>query len=583
MKYQSETIAQIIKRLNGNYFLPAIQREYVWHQDQIVALFDSLMRGYPISSFLFWELEPENYAKWEIYKFVDNFHQAGTHNEIANINGVQQLTLVLDGQQRLTSFLIALKGTYTVKKKYANVNSSNSWIKQKLYFDLLHDPANEDHTEEDIHYSFRFMDAATVLNGDDKQYWFEVGQILNFTSAKDFDSFLEQKSESLPDTVTKKQVKTFEKNLSRLYSTIWDQHYIAYYTEHDQDFDRVLTIFVRANQGGTPLSKSDLLLSMMTAKWEGNTAREEIYDFVDHLNNNLVRKNNFDKDFIMKTCLVLSDLPIQYKVENFKRENLELIYTKWQAIKKAIEVAINLINSFGIDRDNLTSANALIPIIYYIYTHQKINIFDSTPFEIDNRFHIRNWFLLALLNNTFSGQSDRALSDTRKVLHDAQGTPAFPADIINQELRRTNRKASFDEETIETILALTYNKPLTILVLSLLEGDHQGPFSFHQDHIFPQDHFKPQHMKAAGLSSDQQKQYKEMMNHLGNLQLLSSNENLEKSNQDVYTWLATRDPSFRKKHLIPHDVSLLTFARFLEFICAREDLIRQRLKQIFLK
>jgi uncharacterized protein with ParB-like and HNH nuclease domain len=582
MKYQSDTIAQIIKRLNGNYFLPAIQREYVWHQDQIIALFDSLMRGYPISTFLFWELEPENYAKWEIYKFVDNFNQAGTHNEPANIHGVQQLTLVLDGQQRLTSFLIGLKGTYTVKKKYASGHDPKAWIKQKFYLDLLHDSANEDQTEEDIHYRFRFIDATTVPNNDDKQFWFEVGQILNFTSAKQFDDFLDQKLDSLPGTVMKKQEKTFEKNLRRLYSTIWDQDYIAYYTEHDQDFDRVLTIFVRANQGGTPLSKSDLLLSMMTAKWEGNNARDEIYEFVEHLNKNLTRKNNVDKDFIMKTCLVLSDLLIQYKVENFKNENLELIHTKWQAIKKAIEAAINLINSFGIDRDNLTSANALIPIIYYIYTHPKINFFANTPFDVDNTSRIRNWFLLALLNNTFSGQSDRALTDTRKVLLDAGSSPAFPADAINRELRRTNRKASFDEETVETILALTYSKPLTVLVLSLLlEDNHQGFLSFHQDHIFPQDHFKPQYMKNAGLSYDQQQQYKEMMNRLGNLQLLSSAENLEKSNQDFITWLATRDTNFRKKYLIPDDNSLLAFDRFPEFMSAREELIRQRLKQIF--
>ena len=213
----------------------------------------------------------------------------------------------------------------------------------------------------------------------------------------------------------------------------------------------------------------------------------------------------------------------------------------------------------------MTSANALIPIIYYIYTHPKINFFANTPFDVDNTSRIRNWFLLALLNNTFSGQSDRALTDTRKVLLDAESSPAFPADAINRELRRTNRKASFDEETVETILALTYSKPLTVLVLSLLlEDNHQGLLSFHQDHIFPQDHFKPQYMKNAGLSYDQQQQYKEMMNHLGNLQLLSSTENLEKSNQDFITWLATRDTNFRKKYLIPDDNSLLAFDRFPE-------------------
>ncbi|GHO67439.1 hypothetical protein KSC_063310 [Ktedonobacter sp. SOSP1-52] len=586
MKYQSEAIAQVIKHLNVNYFLPAIQREYVWRQDQIIVLFDSLMREYPISTFLFWELEPENYDKWEIYKFINNFDQTNTHNETANTNGVQNLNLVLDGQQRLTSLFIGLKGTYTVKKKYVSKNHSKAWQKQKLYLDLLHYPAvTEDQTEEDIHYSFRFIEPAAVPAWDNKQCWFEVGQILNFTSKKSFEDFLDQAAESLPDdTVTIKQKKIFEKNLRKLYNTIWEQDCIAYYTEHDQDFDRVLTIFVRANQGGTILSKSDLLLSMMTAKWESTNARDEIYDFVEHLNKDLARKNNFDKDFIMKTCLVLSDLPVQYKVENFNAQNLKLIHSKWQCIKKAIEVAANLINMFGIDRDTLTSANALIPIIYYVYKHPGINFSlasGSAP-VVQNTKRIRQWFFLMLLNNTFSGQSDRALNDTRKALNEARNDNMFPVRNINAELRRTGRKANFEPETIETILNLTYGKPLTYLVLSLLYGDNtEVNNDLHQDHIFPQDQFKPQHMTSVGLSIEQQKSYKELMNRLGNLQLLPGSENEEKSNQDFSKWLTTRDPVYRKKHLIPDNDLLLTFDQFADFMQAREEIIRQRLAQIF--
>ncbi len=52
MGYQSDTISTIINRLNVRYFLPAIQREFVWDPEQIIELFDSIMRGYPISSFL---------------------------------------------------------------------------------------------------------------------------------------------------------------------------------------------------------------------------------------------------------------------------------------------------------------------------------------------------------------------------------------------------------------------------------------------------------------------------------------------------------------------------------------------------
>ena len=63
MKYQSSTIGDAVSRINTDVFLPAIQREFVWKPEQIVRLFDSLLRGYPISTFLFWELAEGNQDK----------------------------------------------------------------------------------------------------------------------------------------------------------------------------------------------------------------------------------------------------------------------------------------------------------------------------------------------------------------------------------------------------------------------------------------------------------------------------------------------------------------------------------------
>ncbi len=89
--------------------------------------------------------------------------------------------------------------------------------------------------------------------------------------------------------------------------------------------------------------------------------REEIFNFVDRVNTQLTRRNDFDKDFIMKSCLVLTDLPVAYKVQNFNNANLTTIRENWPAIRKAVERGVDLANSFGIDRDNLTSANAHDP------------------------------------------------------------------------------------------------------------------------------------------------------------------------------------------------------------------------------
>ena len=61
MAYETPlTIENVIEDISRNrYILPSIQREYVWDTTQIETLFDSLMRGYPIGAFLFWEISKE--------------------------------------------------------------------------------------------------------------------------------------------------------------------------------------------------------------------------------------------------------------------------------------------------------------------------------------------------------------------------------------------------------------------------------------------------------------------------------------------------------------------------------------------
>jgi hypothetical protein len=179
-----------------------------------------------------------------------------------------------------------------------------------------------------------------------------------------------------------------------------------------------------------------------------------------------------------------------------------------------------------------------------------MTLLGNTTFDIQNGYCIHRWLLTALLNNAFSGQSDRALTDTRRaVAEHVQQRRDFPVEAINAELKGSGRKAAFDDDTIETILSLSYGKPLTFLALSLLyDNNNWGNLSYHQDHIFPRTLFSSKHMNSIGLSADQQMRYLELMNRVGNLELLLSQENLEKSNQDFEQWLATRDSSFRRRH-----------------------------------
>lgn len=588
--YQSETIAGVVRKLNETHFLPAIQREYVWGPEKVIRLFDSLMRGYPISSFLFWELDKANKDKWQVYQFVTEAWSGGTENELAETDGVNQLTLVLDGQQRLTSLLIGLKGVYQIKKKYKKSKFAQNWSKQRLYLDLLKEPKIEDDDiEEGIRYGFEFREDPPT--NDSKHHWMKVGRILEFGNDEDFDKFkFDEEENELAESVTKEQIKFFRSNLDRLRRAIWIDHPIAYHTETDQDYDRVLDIFVRANDGGVKLSKSDLLLSMVTAKWGDMNAREEINGFVKHLNDDLDKKNELDKDFIMKACLVVAGLSVKYNVKNFNNQNLDLIKSKWQLIKTASEKAVRLINSFGIHRETLIGANALIPIIYYLFHNPKLTLGGTSPFDYENTAAIRKWITVALLRNVFSGQSDTALQIARTTLETLKKNENFPLDKLNSEMSKAGRSSAFDDDAVEEILSLTYGKPRTFLALTLLYDDAAWSLDPHEDHIFPQDLFTKKSMTQRGYSDARQAQYIELRDRIGNLELLIGKENSEKKNKDFSKWIETRDASFKARHLIPDKLkkdknpkSLLHFDRFEEFVAQREALIRERLLSLFPK
>jgi Protein of unknown function DUF262 len=578
MAYQSESIAVVVNRLNNRYFLPAIQREFVWQPDQIVRLFDSIMRHYPISSFLFWELQEQNRDKWEVYRFVSDFHQKGTHNETAATDGVQQLTLVLDGQQRLTTLLIGLKGTYTAKKKWKRVNSPDAYAKLTLWLNLLKDPnAEEDDDGAGARYGFSFAEG--IPRNYEAHHWIKVGRILDFDSRDRFDEFLDELEEDLPDATPKAQMRNVRRIATRLHDAVWKDETVAYYTEHDQDYDRVLDIFVRANEGGTVLSKSDLLLSMITSKFKSINARDEIHGFVDYLNNELSRKNSFDKDWVMKACLVLPDLPVKYKVDNFSNDNLALIEHKWADIKRSLLRTVSVVNSFGIDRETLTSQNALIPIAYYLFRHPGVTLQRETPFDSETRREIRRWLVVSLLNNVFSGTSDTVLNAVRRVLQRAATEgQAFPVQELNGEVARLGRLSEFSDQTLDNVLDISYGSRQAFLALSLLY-DHRywGTMTSHQDHIFPH----PEGLGGQAIPHERWADYRRARDCLANLELLTEQENGEKSNQPFNAWLLTRDSEFRQRHLIPADDDLLRFERFLDFVKARELLIKQRLMQLF--
>ncbi|RKR82799.1 uncharacterized protein with ParB-like and HNH nuclease domain [Mucilaginibacter gracilis] len=577
MSYQTALpIADVINDVHRKkYLLPAIQREFVWSTFQIERLFDSLMRDYPINSFLFWKVQKEHVKEYEFYEFLRDYHERNKrHNPKADVSGEEEIIAVLDGQQRLTSLYIGLKGSYAYKLPRKRYDNKQAYPQRKLYLNLL-SPSEE----PELQYSFLFLTQQEAESSDDSHFWFPVGEILNLKE-------LHQVNQYLIDHVffagyDKEKANFANLALSKLNQIIHLKPTISYYLETSTELDKVLNIFIRINSGGTILSYSDLLLSIATAQWQYKDAREEITKFVDEINE-IGGGFNFNKDFVLKTCLVLGDFSnIAFKVDNFNKSNMLKIENNWDEISKAIRLAVNLVSSFGFNRDTLTSNNVMVPIAYYLKTIGLPENYEVSTNYIKDRADLKKWLIFSLLKRVFGGQSDNVLRVVRKAIQEKPG--GFPLNHIIDQFKGTNKTLLFTDEDIENLTWSKYGQSNTFAVLSLLYPSLDFRNKFHIDHIYPKSRMTERHLKKKGISKENIETYISYTDYIGNLQLLDAIPNIEKQNKDFDTWLAAlydedeiRD--FRKKHYLPNvDLSI---TNFIEVFNKREKLIVSYLKKL---
>ncbi len=585
MTYAAATVAETIDKLNREYFLPAIQRPFVWKPEQVVALFDSLMKRYPISSFLFWAVAPENKPNWQVYKFAEQFRFGETHTELAETDG-RKVTLVLDGQQRLTSLLLGLRGTLSIKAKHKRWDDSGAWQRRRLYLDLLVEPSVErsdsgENADIETPYGFHLFD--TPPRGSEGQLWMKVGDILNCTNAESFAVFADSLVARLDGPHAAQLRVRARRNLERLWQVIWKDEIISYFTEFEQDYDRVLSIFIRANDGGTKLNKSDLMMSMIASKWTDISAKEEVYSFVTMLNERLGRKNNISNDFVMKSCLLLCDLDHAYKVSNFTNHNLEIMRRNWDAIKAALKRTVLLVNRSGIDRETLTSLNALLPIAYYL-RHIDVDLTEGmSAFNVENGERIRRWLVSALLTGAFGGNSDFVIGVAKETISAAlRNSRDFPIAELYENLSKNRKRPTYiSDALVDNLLDLKYGNRSTFLVLSLLyEDKNWGAIPHDVDHVIPQASVNRRALMARNLPVSKIDQLIEASNKIGNLQLLTTAENVKKNGREFDQWSSGMDETYFAKHLIPRDQHLWDVLMLPEFVREREQLIRRKLRSL---
>ena len=567
-KFIDKTAREIISELNVSYFLPDIQRDYVWLNNQrekkIEQLFDSILRGYPIGTFLFWKLkkndietdknkDSKNKLNFQLYKFIENYDVRHLYNEKINIEKVNSddLNIVLDGQQRLTSLYIGLKGSRTLKKPRGWWDNPNSFEEKKLYLNLRHIPNEEN---PDDNYQFEFLLPSALPAKDNDNNWFKVGDILNIDSVLKY---------SRENGLNDQEAEIIE----RLLTALCTKSIISFYEESEKNLDKVLKIFIRVNSGGTQLSYSDLLMSILTANFS-----TDIRDMMQKLVESF-RDKGFSvlgRDQILKSCLLLTGCNHIFNLKNFSKTNISKIEENWDKITTSLYDATQIVEDFGYAYQ-LSTAYIISIIALYLYNNdKKYSQVDSAELNAISEF-IRN----AQIKSFFTTSLDNKLTIAANCIKNTNSFNGF-----NEEMKK-NHHIEITNDDIEGILDnVQFGNPALFPVLQLLYPNLDYKNSkFHIDHIYPKSKFTANNKSLPEECID-------MKNYLFNLQLLEGSENISKKAKDPEIWLAEvckteeEKNEYKCKNYINRDFRL-EWANMKDFEKMRRENIKEQLQKLF--
>ena len=520
------TIKTALDRVQSQeYVLPSIQREFVWKPDQICGLFDSLMQGYPIGSFLFWRMNPETTEQYTFYGVLRDYHALNNrHCPVLDLATDRERSAILDGQQRLTSLNIGLRGSHAEKEPRKWWKNPDAYRKKELHLNLSR-LAGEN--ELGLKWDFKFIEAAKA-KADEESAWFRVADVMGFTGGKDIFAVVKDlpNSEAAYDW------------LDKLYTVVHKDGLIPFFEETEQDLEKVLNIFIRVNSGGTPLSYSDLLLSIATAQWQERDAREDVHRLVDELNET-GHGFGFSKDLVLKAGLVLTDIPsIAFRVTNFNAENMATLEEHWEAIGTAMRLTATLFSDFGFSGQTLTADSVVIPVAYYIYRRGNDDKFLTSPKWSGDREAIRRWVCRSLLKpgGVWGSGLDQLLLAIRAAIKE-QGGENFPVEAIETAMAKRGKSLRFDDPELEELLDIPYGDRKAFVILSLLFHFIDLRQTTHVDHVFPRARFTSKRLLSAGVEVAVVEDFKDQVDRLANLQLLQGPENQAKQKTLPREWL----------------------------------------------
>lgn len=420
--------------INGQIKIPQFQREFVWDINKSANLIDSIIKGYPIGTFIFWRTNERLRDIRNIGDFT-----------LSNIPDGEYVNFVLDGQQRLTSLFAGLKG-----------------LKVK-----------RDGKKED-----NFEDIVLDLNSSDDEKIVKLrSDILekgSYISVKD----LVDGEYDILETYSKDHRKKIQKYRETIISYNFSIIIIK-----EVPIDVATEIFTRINVGGKPLSLFEIMVAKTYDYDKDFDLSKKYQQLIEELEG-AGYETISDATVLQTLSVILKKECTRKVILNLKKED---IIECWDSTVDSIKKSIDYFKNFyRIPVSQLLPYNALIvPFSYYFFKMK------DKPTG-DKQKYLQDYFWRCSLSGRFSSSVESKLAqDIQKIDKIiANHLPVYEWPVkIDKQFIEWNGYFSTSKSFIKAILCLyAYHLPKSFIDDSLVRIDNSWlkiASSKNYHHFFP--------------------------------------------------------------------------------------------------
>lgn len=553
--WEPKTVKEVVEGIGQEvYVLPVIQRNLVWGKEKMELLFDTLLKGNAFGGIMVLKEDSQQIPLFAHRLFSRNgeWHDSREPERLH-----QDKYLVIDGQQRLQSFYMGVKGSF-----------NNSEV---LYFNL------NSSSEE---YEFSFAESAAKLqaraaNGDTEpelKIWYSVPALYSRLYMVQDDYQVSENIIVERGIVQEEQKSRIRRNTHRFYAMVMAANTIGIssvtinHAQVEAEKVRMVELFRRLNDGGTRLSALDLMAS--------------VFKGFDYRMEKFFREVVFEdmrlyQDEIIKFIFILQNQPLK-EVTQVTQEDANFALDNQERITATLQGLQNFLRFAGMDNYYKERGRSVIPlysIAYHIYfanaeTEDLPALYDNYDINNQDFLRMKRWLYLSVLNGVFSRGSGwipykTGINKILRTLRSYQGK-SFPTEALFDVYKRHPLRFSRS-------LAVDHLGDWDRDFVFYLMYDRRPEVGRDIDHVHPKS-------RLGKFRSEQ-------VHSIANYQLLDIGTNRnEKRAKSLADWIngdvsAGARSDYLNRHLIPAKESLWQEKNFEQFITKRAQMIVEKVQE----